>query len=442
MPESLDGTYERILMEIKKPNRDIARRVLQCLVVATRPLRIAELAEVLAVDFEDAEGIPRLNPDWRWEDQEHALLMACSSLIAIVEPNDGVSEAETDDAASEAETDDGGSHVGAGDSRVVQFSHFSVKEFLTSSRLATAGGEGSDYHIDLKPAHTILAQACLGVLLQIQDDVEECTQEDHPLTRYAAKHWRAHALFGEVSSCLHKGMRYLFDADKPHFKVWLKLCDIDTKPNYDATFYWFVPHGRKSPASPLYYAALCGFHDLVEHLITKNPQALNANGGYYVRPLVAALAGEHFQTADLLRRNGADVRVQREDGRIPLHAAANSGNLEMVRILIEYDPANINARYGSGWTALYCASEGRNPEDGSVVRFLLEHGADVNGQDLDGWTPLHVASISGALEVVRLLLEHGADVEAKKNDGNTALQVATDIGHDEVVKLLGEHGAK
>ena len=73
---------------MKKPNRDIARRVLQCLVVAIRPLRVVELAEVLAFDFNDAEGIPRLNSDWRWEDQEQALLIACSSLIAIVGPSD------------------------------------------------------------------------------------------------------------------------------------------------------------------------------------------------------------------------------------------------------------------------------------------------------------------------------------------------------------------
>src|ERR1700722_1852600 len=83
LPESLDETYERILKEIKKPNRAHAQRVLQCLVVAIRPLCVAELAEVLAVDF-DAEGVPKLNAHWRWEDQEQALQVACSSLIAIV----------------------------------------------------------------------------------------------------------------------------------------------------------------------------------------------------------------------------------------------------------------------------------------------------------------------------------------------------------------------
>ena len=465
LPESLDETYERILKEIKKPNRDLARRVLQCLVVATRPLRVAELAEVLAVDFDDAEGIPRLNPDWRWEDQEQGLLIACSSLIAIVEAgdvkvSDSDSDAEANDSASDveaghsdydveadhshskAETDDGDSHVEGGDSRIVQFSHFSVKEFLTSSRLATASGEVSNYYIDLEPAHTILAQACLGVLLQIQVDVEGRTPEDDPLAQYAAEHWTTHAQFGEVSSRLHKGMEYLFDANKPHFKVWLTLYDIDTRPNHDAIFYWFVPNGVKSPAAPLYYAALCGFHDLVEDLITKHPQDVNADGGHYVRPLVAALAGEHFQTANLLHHNDANPDVRGVYGRIPLHGAAFSENLEVVRILIEYNPADINARDGFGWMPFHLASRGHNFKDGSVLRLLLKHGAAINARSWAGRTPLHWASSGGTLDDVRLLLEHGADVEAKGHYGKTALQFAVDRRRDDILRLLREHGAK
>ncbi len=384
LPESLDETYERILREIKKPNRGHARRVLQCLVVAIRPLRVAELAEVLAVDFDDAEGIPRSKRDWRWEDEEVALQSACSSLIAIVE---------------------------AGDSRVVQFSHFSVKEFLTSSRLFTASGEVSNYYIDLEPAHTILGQACLGVLLQTQHDVEGRTLNDHPLAKYAAEHWTAHAQFGKVASRLQRGMEYLFDPDKPHFEPWLSLYDIDTQPNQESTFFFFSPP-EKSSTVPLYYAALCGFYDLVGHLITKYRPDVNADGGFHLRPLVAALAGEHFQTADLLRLNGADLHVRGRFGMTPLHSAANYGNLEVVR------------------------------KDGSVLRLLLGHVADVNVRMKNGQTPLHRGSDSGALEAVRLLLEHGADVEVKDNDGKTALQVASDAGHDEVVKLLREPGAK
>jgi ankyrin repeat protein len=322
----------------------------------------------------------------------------------------------------------------------VEFSHFSVKEFLTSPRLATTSGEVSNYHIDSMPAHTILAQACLGVLLQIQDDVEGRTPEDHPLARYAAEHWATHAQFGEVSSRLRKGMEYLFDANKPHFEVWLTLWDIDTTPNYSSTFGYFASYS-KSPAAPLYYAALCGFHDLAEHLINKHPQDVNANGGYYLRPLVAALAGEHFQTAHLLRHNSADLDVRGRFGACPMHAAASSGHSEVVRILIEYDPAYINAKTESGSTPLHWVSDRVNPEGGSF-RLLLEHGADINVQNNNGETPLHWASMNGVLEVVRALLEHGVDVEVKRNDRMTALEVATGRGHDEVVKLLREHGSK
>jgi ankyrin repeat protein len=439
LPESLDETYERILKEIKKPNRCLAQRVLQCLVVAIRPLRVAELAEVLAVDLDNSEGIPRLNADWRWEDQEQALLIACSSLIAIVEAGDSNLEFETVDGDSDEET---------GDSRVVQFSHFSVKEFLTSSRLSTASGEVSAYRIDLENAHTILAQACLGVLLQTHDEIDGSTSKDHLLARYAAEHWTTHAQFGAVSSRLQKGITYLFDADKPHFKVWLTIYDIDTYPCDGATFEFFAYRG--SPAAPLYYAALCGFHDLVKHLIAKYPQDVNANGGCYKRPLIAALAGEHFQTADLLHHNGADPHVQCRMETIPLHSAALYGKFEVVQKLIEYD-ADIDAGDVYGLTPLYWASHDRHFKDDSVVRLLLERGADVNARsDNDGSTPLHRASRFGALKVVRLLLEYGADIEAVDVYGKTALQVVGELEYievdqgrcDEVTKLLIEHGAK
>ena len=414
LPESLDETYERILKEIKKPNRAYARRVLQCLAVAVRPLRVAELAEVFAVDFNDVEGIQKLNAGWRWEDQEQALLIACSSLISIVE---------------------------ADDSRIVQFSHFSAKEFLTSSRLATASGEASNYHINLASAHTTLAQAGLCLLLQTSDDVDGHTPEDHPLAQYAAQHWTTHAQFEDVSLRLQKGMEYLFDRDKPHFEVWRTLYDIDTKPSPggSAIFYQFS-NSRKTAGTPLYYAALCGFHDLVEHLIIKYPRDVNANGGYCVRPLVAALAREQFRTADLLHRSGADPDPRGNYMWTPLHSAAFYGDLKAVQKLIEYD-ADIGAEDWEGYTALHHASEGSNPGDFSVLQLLLEHDADVNARAVDGSTPLHNASFHGALDVVRLLLERGANVNAETEDGSTPLHKPSYYGSKEVVRLLLEHGA-
>ena len=92
--------------------------------------------------------------------------------------------------------------------QVVQFSHFSVKEFLTSPQLADSTPDVSRFHIPLRPAHVILARACLGTLLRLGDHVRYNIKDSFPLARYAAEHWMKHAQFEDVSSQLRKGMAY------------------------------------------------------------------------------------------------------------------------------------------------------------------------------------------------------------------------------------------
>ena len=409
LPESLDGTYERVLREIKKPNRDHARRLLQCLVVAIRPLQVEELAEVLAINFDDAEEIPKLNPSWRWEDQERALLTSCSSLIAIVDTND---------------------------SRVVQFSHFSVKEYLTSARLATLSQDVSGYHISFKPAHTILAQACISVLLRLGDhDEPDDVEKNGPLARYAAQYWVGHAQFEDVVSCI-KGVEYLFDLDKPYFAAWRRLYDADTRPHYGAVFYQLNPSSGYRANTPLYYAALCGFASLVEQLIIKYPQHVNAIAGCYLTPAVAALAGRHFELAQVLHRNGSSLEPRGHYENTPLHSAAYYGDLEMVQVLLEYG-VDVNAQSSDGQTPLHFASWGYHDDPG-VVRLLIERGADPNTRDEDGSTPLHRALLVRGIGVARALIEHGASVEVKNGKGKTPLDVSSEEQRDEIMKLLLE----
>ena len=401
MPESLDETYERVLREIKKPNRDHARRLLQCLVVAIRPLRVEELAEVIAFDFDDAEGIPKLKPSWRWEDQEQALLTSCSSLITI---------------------------VGTGRSRVVQLSHFSVQEFLTST-LATSSQDVSRYHIVLAPAHTILAEVCLSIFLD--NLIDNNSNEKHsPLAGYAAEHWVRHAQFEDVASRI-KGIEYLFDLDKPYFAAWCQLSDIDTPSSYDSVFDLFVPHS-KSGATPLYYAALCGFSNLVEQLIAKHPQHVSAIGGYYMTPAVAALAGRHFELARVLHRSGSSLEPQGNMGYSPLHSVVNAGDLEMIQVLLDYG-VNVNAQTDLGPTPLLVASWSFNRTDLKVVRLLLDRGADPNMQLRGGETPLHRASRDGKIEMARLLIDRGASVALKDAVGKTPLDYALERQHEEMI---------
>jgi hypothetical protein len=241
LPELLDETYERIVMDIKKANRGQAYRMLQCLAVAIRPLSVAELAELLAFDFNAAKGgIPKLNADWRWEDHEQAVLPTCSSLITIVPSDSG--------------------------SPIVQFSHFSVKEFLMSDRLSALSKDVSQYHIFLEDANTLIASACLGLLLR--DPVNENGTATAPLVQYAAKHWVSHAQVETVAPRIRNGMEHLFDPDAPYFSAWLNLHNVCTRG-------WPKVLPIQQEAAPLYHAAFCGFHEMVESLTSKYPTYAN-----------------------------------------------------------------------------------------------------------------------------------------------------------------------
>jgi len=471
LPESLDETYERVLREIKKPNRDNALCLLQCLVAATRPLLVEELAEVLAVDFDSSDGIPKLNPDWRWEDQEQALLSSCSSLITIINVNDSDDNdndndnANTDDStnnnADDEDDDDNDNFYyffrddyGDGDgnnsgndnnkevveARVVQFSHFSVKEFLTSPRLVSPSRDVSHYHILLEPAHTIIAQACLSILLRSDDPGDHTSVEvASPFAKYAAQHWVTHAQFGNVSLHLQNSMEYLFDMGNPYFSGWLRLHNIDT-PAQNSFLSLFKPD--KGPGgSPSYYAALCGFRDLVDYLIVKYPQQVNEIGGLYMTPAVAALAGGYFQLAQLLFRNGSSVEPRDFNSWSPLHWAAHYDDLEAIQVLLDCK-ADINSRTNIDRTPLHEAVGKNTGANGpTIVRFMLNHGANVNAR-MEGTTPLHLASKYGRSDVARLLIEHGAEVDVKDSRGRTPLQLASAEGRDEVVDLLLEYGTK
>jgi len=405
---------------------------------------------VLAVDFDATGGIPKLNEDLRWEDQEQAVLSACSSLIAVVEKRS---------------------------SRVVQFSHFSVKEFLTSDRLATSTIEASHYHhILLEPSHTIMAQACLSVLLRLNPNINEESDslEDFPLARYAAQHFGDHAEFGNVLAHIRAGIDDFLDSDKPHFAAWLWV----RKPDIDEPL-------EQPEAPPLYHIASFGFRAMVDHLISKRPEDLSVRGHYGI-PLHAALHRGHADVALLLLGHCVDMDVRGIDDRTPLHMAADRGLLEVTRILIERG-ASINARDSSDQTPLHPIFDDRSRTFDDtyfdVVRYLVEHGADVDAQaNTNLPTTLHLASYYGGCKVARLLLTHGvninvrdkkcrtplhkalthlsnsesdyfvdgvrflldhdADVDAEDNNCSTPLHVISTYGNVKAARLLLEHGAR
>ena len=133
------------------------------------------------------EGVlPQFNTGWKLSNAEEAVLSACSSLISVINTNG---------------------------SRIVQFAHFSVKEFLTSDRLATANQNLSRYHIVPHLAHATLARATLGVLLQLNERIDKKCIRNFPLADYAARHWFNHCQLGNTSSTIQDATKCLFDRE-------------------------------------------------------------------------------------------------------------------------------------------------------------------------------------------------------------------------------------
>ncbi|KAF8462149.1 ankyrin repeat-containing domain protein [Kalaharituber pfeilii] len=89
-------------------------------------------------------------------------------------------------------------------------------------------------------------------------------------------------------------------------------------------------------------------------------------------------------------------------------------------------------------TALQGASSNGHIE---IVKLLLAAGADVNKQNWQKYTPLHLASNYGYLEIVKLLLVAGAEVNTATGSSSlTALDLSLKNGHDDVAQVLRAAG--
>ncbi|KAK5725047.1 hypothetical protein LTR17_013338 [Elasticomyces elasticus] len=155
-----------------------------------------------------------------------------------------------------------------------------------------------------------------------------------------------------------------------------------------------------------------------------------------MEPLLIASAEGQQAVVQVLLARGADVNMERG---LALRRSSQREDSTMVRILLEHG-ADPDARGGRSEYALLAASE---RGDMTIVRLLLEHGATVNMPPvLPEGNPLYLASHRGHEAVVRLLLEHGADVNAYVGGHvPTALVAASSRGSTAVVRLLLEHGA-
>jgi ankyrin repeat protein len=232
---------------------------------------------------------------------------------------------------------------------------------------------------------------------------------------------------------------------------------------------------------PLVFAAREGDLESTKLLLAGGAK-VNQTTRYGWTALLTATQNRHYELGAYLLDHGADPNVANKGGWTPLYLATDNRNieggdypvpkadmdhLEFINKLLEHR-ANVNARAIDStetrtiFTMQWLYEDGATPllraaQSGDVIlmKLLLEHGADPKIPTKNGDTALMVAAgigwVEGVtsewgekenLEAVKMCLDLGIDVNAVDGDGRTALHGAAHKGRNAVVQLLVDHGAK
>jgi len=152
------------------------------------------------------------------------------------------------------------------------------------------------------------------------------------------------------------------------------------------------------------------------------------------RFLAAVTRADIDATAAMLHEGHLDVNHKTSlTGTSALETASGMGNASLVKLLLESgaDPNIVNSK---GMSPLQMAAYSGHLE---IAATLIQAGADVNARDQEyGYTALAAAASRGHLSVSLLLLEAGADTHAQTTAGWTAEQLAANAGHRDIAKAL------
>jgi ankyrin repeat protein len=151
--------------------------------------------------------------------------------------------------------------------------------------------------------------------------------------------------------------------------------------------------------------------------------------------------GSIEKLAAYLAAPGADINARPDVDKALLDYAAEQNQIAVATWLLDHG-ANVNGEQQTGrhvgLTALHRAAFFDSFE---VAQLLIARGADVNANRSRGSTPLFYAASGGHGRIVELLLRNGADIQVRAAAGTTAVSTAAQQGHLDILKVLEAHGA-
>ncbi|TKS70646.1 Protein phosphatase 1 regulatory inhibitor subunit 16B [Collichthys lucidus] len=182
----------------------------------------------------------------------------------------------------------------------------------------------------------------------------------------------------------------------------------------------------------LHQCCIDNYEEMVKILLDRGA-SVNAQDNELWTPLHAAATCGHAGLVKILIADGADLLAVNSDGNMPYDLCEDDPTLD----IIETAMANrgitqemINETRAS--------TERRMLGD---IQELMRQGEEVNQQDSQGATLLHIAAANGYVQAAELLLEAGARMDLRDSDGWQPLHAAACWGQMHVAELLVSHGA-
>lgn len=432
-PDEVNDIYKNILQRISDQkvaaDRTLGLKVLSRIVSAHRPLSLAELQHVLAVE----PGATVLDRYLDYDLEE--ILSSTAGLITV-----------------------------DSDKNAVRLIHTTLQEYFNHE---------NNRNQWFPHAEVEMAGACLTYLnfddfsnFSVTEEDFDAKKEEYPFLAYASQYWGVHVhdagFAPEIQAAAVKLIKeprrvaaYIRAAwyidrgsaswdvrkevDGLHVCAWFGLASVI--PALDQADLDVDVQETTYGQTPLMYGCRAGHVEVVQELLNLGA-SVNIVSDRGRTALFEAILHNRERVVDvLLKRKDLLINAinEKEYGRTALILGVRLGRINIVAGLLEHDDIDVNQQDSHGTTALYLATF--KGDVSSVQLLLRKPGIDVNlGDSMSGRSPLILAAERNNTAIVELLLENGADPMVRdRQGGGTAILRAADYGRISVIETMLKH---